>query len=288
MYLNIRLTLTWQAYLFFKIKENILLPLLVPFMNFKAKPLNLLHVGAIRVSQKIIWMCCWLHTGYCGQSSLAGAECDCFLYLLNLLFTTVCLFLQLVVVRANLNGHLKALKDYFLLEKGDFFQVKDGECTTSLCPLGNESLLYGFCCSFLMVGFNFFYESEVPFRFLDISLIPSNCWFHYLNSCIHSAYCNKTLLLNASAFLKRAASWCVYHLANQLLKLILWSLSSLYVNSLIFWQPFHVINSLIMVPHETSWFAKYLSMNWFLLPAMQAAIKTISEEDKYFSRVSLR
>jgi len=34
------------------------------------------------------------------------------------------LFLQLVVVRADLNGHLKALKDYFLLAKGDFFQVK--------------------------------------------------------------------------------------------------------------------------------------------------------------------
>lgn len=33
-------------------------------------------------------------------------------------------YLQLVVVRADLNGHLKALKDYFLLEKGDFFQVK--------------------------------------------------------------------------------------------------------------------------------------------------------------------
>ena len=32
--------------------------------------------------------------------------------------------LQLVVVRADLNGHLKALKDYFLLAKGDFFQVK--------------------------------------------------------------------------------------------------------------------------------------------------------------------
>lgn len=32
-------------------------------------------------------------------------------------------FLQLVVVRADLNGHLKALKDYFLLAKGDFFQV---------------------------------------------------------------------------------------------------------------------------------------------------------------------
>ncbi|KAK5811366.1 hypothetical protein PVK06_026695 [Gossypium arboreum] len=37
------------------------------------------------------------------------------LYLLNC-------FLQLVVVRADLNGHLKALKDYFLLAKGDFFQ----------------------------------------------------------------------------------------------------------------------------------------------------------------------
>lgn len=90
------------------------------------------------------------------------------------MFTTVSLFLQLVVVRADLNGHLKALKDYFLLEKGDFFQVKDGECTTSLCLLGKESLLYGFFCSFLMVGVNFFYDSEVPFRFLDISQIPSN------------------------------------------------------------------------------------------------------------------
>ncbi|XP_015891957.2 gamma-tubulin complex component 4 [Ziziphus jujuba] len=29
---------------------------------------------------------------------------------------------QLVVVRADLNGHLKALKDYFLMAKGDFFQ----------------------------------------------------------------------------------------------------------------------------------------------------------------------
>ncbi|KAI3741789.1 hypothetical protein L1987_59466 [Smallanthus sonchifolius] len=30
---------------------------------------------------------------------------------------------QLVVVRADLNGHLKAIKDYFLLAKGDFFQT---------------------------------------------------------------------------------------------------------------------------------------------------------------------
>ncbi|PWA46218.1 gamma-tubulin complex component 4 [Artemisia annua] len=29
---------------------------------------------------------------------------------------------QLVVVLADLNGHLKAIKDYFLLAKGDFFQ----------------------------------------------------------------------------------------------------------------------------------------------------------------------
>ncbi|KVI12459.1 Spc97/Spc98 [Cynara cardunculus var. scolymus] len=29
---------------------------------------------------------------------------------------------QLVVVRADLNGHLRAIKDYFLLAKGDFFQ----------------------------------------------------------------------------------------------------------------------------------------------------------------------
>ncbi|XP_048504481.1 gamma-tubulin complex component 4 homolog isoform X2 [Beta vulgaris subsp. vulgaris] len=35
---------------------------------------------------------------------------------------------QLVVVRADLNGHLKALKDYFLLAKGDFFQCFLEEC----------------------------------------------------------------------------------------------------------------------------------------------------------------
>ncbi|KAL6968534.1 Gamma-tubulin complex component 4 [Sarracenia purpurea var. burkii] len=39
---------------------------------------------------------------------------------------------QLVVVRADLNGHLKALKDYFLLAKGDFFQVKHGQHPTVL------------------------------------------------------------------------------------------------------------------------------------------------------------
>lgn len=32
--------------------------------------------------------------------------------------------LQLVVIHADLIGHLKALKDYFLLAKGDFFQVR--------------------------------------------------------------------------------------------------------------------------------------------------------------------
>lgn len=50
---------------------------------------------------------------YCTSFSLAAD---------NALIHHSCL--QLVVVRADLNGHLKALKDYFLLEKGDFFQVK--------------------------------------------------------------------------------------------------------------------------------------------------------------------
>jgi len=36
--------------------------------------------------------------------------------------------MQLVVVRADLDGHLKALKNYFLLAKGDFFQVRYGHC----------------------------------------------------------------------------------------------------------------------------------------------------------------
>lgn len=47
--------------------------------------------------------------------------------------------MQLVVVRADLNGHLKALKDYFLLAKGDFFQVRVGKYLTiaSLCVSSN-------------------------------------------------------------------------------------------------------------------------------------------------------
>lgn len=42
-----------------------------------------------------------------------------------------------MVVRADLNGHLKALKDYFLLEKGDFFQVKNVQNLISLLQLCN-------------------------------------------------------------------------------------------------------------------------------------------------------
>lgn len=45
---------------------------------------------------------------------------------------------QLVVVRADLNGHLKALKDYFLLAKGDFFQVR---------MFNNYRLIAPFCVS---------------------------------------------------------------------------------------------------------------------------------------------
>ena len=74
-------------------------------------------------------MCCGLNSGHCSQPSLAGAKC----HILNppicqeLLFTLLPPYLQLVVVRADLNGHLRALKDYFLLAKGDFFQVKNGQ-----------------------------------------------------------------------------------------------------------------------------------------------------------------
>jgi hypothetical protein len=52
------------------------------------------------------------------------SECDnkLVVYLLEQLYKVFHPFLQLVVVRADLNGHLKALKDYFLLAKGDFFQ----------------------------------------------------------------------------------------------------------------------------------------------------------------------
>ncbi|KAF6158965.1 hypothetical protein GIB67_042046 [Kingdonia uniflora] len=49
---------------------------------------------------------------------------------------------QLVVVRADLNGHLKTLKDYFLLAKGDFFQVDNGfiaECEGELLYFGQTN-----------------------------------------------------------------------------------------------------------------------------------------------------
>ncbi|PKA60719.1 Gamma-tubulin complex component 4 like [Apostasia shenzhenica] len=43
---------------------------------------------------------------------------------------------QLVVIRADLSGHLKALKDYFLLAKGDFFQcfLEEGQKLMRLPP----------------------------------------------------------------------------------------------------------------------------------------------------------
>lgn len=40
-----------------------------------------------------------------------------------------------MVVRADLNGHLKALKDYFLLAKGDFFQVNNVQHLISLLQI---------------------------------------------------------------------------------------------------------------------------------------------------------
>lgn len=52
-------------------------------------------------------------------------------YLIIYLFT-LNFSMQLVVVRADLNGHLIALKDYFLLAKGDFFQVKGEQKLTAV------------------------------------------------------------------------------------------------------------------------------------------------------------
>ncbi|KAA3471006.1 gamma-tubulin complex component 4-like [Gossypium australe] len=46
---------------------------------------------------------------------------------------------QLVVVRADLNGHLKALKDYFLLAKGDFFQCFLEESQQLMCLPPHQS-----------------------------------------------------------------------------------------------------------------------------------------------------
>lgn len=62
-------------------------------------------------------------------------------------FKIILPFLQLVVVRADLNGHLKALKDYFFLAKGDFFQVKRGK---------PESLVFFFPPSCILVEGRFF------------------------------------------------------------------------------------------------------------------------------------
>lgn len=103
-----------------------------------SKILGGLCAGIVWVPQKIIWVCCGLNSGYCCQSSLAGAEYQIFtpLVLQQYLLTVFPPYLQLVVVRADLNGHLKALKDYFLLAKGDFFQVNDQQsdcsCYTSV------------------------------------------------------------------------------------------------------------------------------------------------------------
>lgn len=56
-----------------------------------------------------------------------GLECGYFSFLARRIIfvslTLVLRFPQLVVVHADLIGHLKALKDYFLLAKGDFFQA---------------------------------------------------------------------------------------------------------------------------------------------------------------------
>lgn len=54
-------------------------------------------------------------------------------------------------MRADLNGHLKALKDYFLLAKGDFFQV--------------AFVQFSSCCNHLYLGLNIF---------TDVRLLPGD------------------------------------------------------------------------------------------------------------------
>nr|XP_025703636.1 gamma-tubulin complex component 4-like [Arachis hypogaea] len=56
----------------------------------------------------------------CKRSVKGGKYYD-FFYNTRMVKPTI-LHFQLMVVRADLNHHLKALKDYFLLAKGDFFQ----------------------------------------------------------------------------------------------------------------------------------------------------------------------
>lgn len=56
--------------------------------------------------------------------------------------------LQLIVVRADLNGHLKALKDYFLLAKGDFFQVMVNDDS------GSYFVSVANICIFVMLSIN--------------------------------------------------------------------------------------------------------------------------------------
>ncbi|CAN1801933.1 Gamma-tubulin complex component 4 [Linum perenne] len=78
---------------------------------------------------------------------------------------------QLVVVRADLNGHLKALKDYFLLAKGDFFQcfLEEGRHLMRLPPrqsTAEADLMVPFqLASMKTIGEEDRYFSRVSLRF---------------------------------------------------------------------------------------------------------------------------
>jgi gamma-tubulin complex component 4 len=87
---------------------------------------------------------------------------------------------QLVVVRADLNGHLKALKDYFLLEKGDFFQcfLEESRQLMRLPPrqsTGESDLMVPFQ---LVCGYNLN-------NFMIKVLFRSNCFCNVLSFGTH-------------------------------------------------------------------------------------------------------
>ncbi|KAK6135065.1 hypothetical protein DH2020_031186 [Rehmannia glutinosa] len=87
---------------------------------------------------------------------------------------------QLVVVRADLNGHLKALKDYFLLAKGDFFQsfLEESRLLTRLPPrqsTAEADLMVPFqLASIKTIGEEDKYFSRVTLRMPGITLKSSH------------------------------------------------------------------------------------------------------------------
>ncbi|KAM2694457.1 hypothetical protein EV2_008507 [Malus domestica] len=86
---------------------------------------------------------------------------------------------QIVVVHADLNGHLKALKDYFLLAKGDFFQclLEESHQLMRLPPrqsTAEADLMVPFqLAAIKTIGEEDKYFSRVSLSYLSVSAMPS-------------------------------------------------------------------------------------------------------------------